>query len=112
MIHVHPPLMNARRFRMHSRVARAVAAAVPCRTAILESHQRNWSSASFTGSRHALRIGLPVDCDRITADFCAESLIAREWHIPGETIVDLSAVVERGDGSCVLRVDLLALEAD
>ena len=101
--------------RRHSRLVRAIRAILPPGNQLLSARPTPWSSASFVGARHDIRIAMPGGTDRAEAAVLASRLADAELSVPGDLVADLVADVEGEDGAeCdgapVLRLAVLTVE--
>jgi hypothetical protein len=74
---------------------------------------RSWTSITFAGERHAMRLSL--DGDRAAAALAAwlEGLGDREIELPGHLVVDISIVSDERaeDGRIALGLDAITVES-
>lgn len=100
----------------HARLLRAVLAMAGEGSEILSSSSRRWSSATFTGARHAMTVRLPGADAQDRAQRLAESLPEAEFPLAGHIVADISVEnrewrrSEDGQGAAELELAVLTVE--
>ena len=69
---------------------------------------RNWTSATFAGTRHEFALRLDGDGADAAADTFLDGLEDREFNLNGHILADI-ALVSRSDTGGVVRIELEAL---
>jgi hypothetical protein len=76
-----------------------------------EVRSRNWTSATFVGARHELRLLLRDQGTQAAADRLSESLDVREFTLRGHILADISLVAsEAVEDGVRLRLEALTVE--
>jgi hypothetical protein len=87
---------------VHRRLIRDLLAQSDGTATLLSGSCRPWSSVTFTGARHRLRIAAPPPA----ADWLTERLEAIDFAIPGHIVADIALA------GCALRDGLFELEVE
>ena len=100
------------------RLCRSVCIALGGTADLIESQERPWASATFSGARHVITVRVPLD----DADSPASALLAKlpdyEFDLAGEIVADCVVTMQRHnrdtDGRLwlVCSVELLTIVAD
>lgn len=78
-----------------------------------EIASRPWSSATFSGARHVLRLRLTGDEAAAAADRGLEGIEDRDFPLPGQILIDIALAARDDDeGKVRLTLEALTVEAD
>ncbi len=76
-----------------------------------EIRSRSWTSATFVGARHELRLRLCGDGARAAAEGLAASLDARQFNLRGHILADINLVAgEPAEDGLRIRLEALTVE--
>ena len=100
-----------------SALLRALAVSMaPVDVTVVEVRSRSWNSATFSGARHQLTLGVAGGAAG-GAGGATEALLERlhcgEFNLPGHIVADIGLIDEArrdGEDSVTVRLDVLTLE--
>ena len=76
-----------------------------------EIRSRNWTSATFAGARHELRLRLRGEGAEAAAGRLSETLDARAFNLRGHILADISLIAkEPAEDGTRLRLEALTVE--
>jgi hypothetical protein len=76
-----------------------------------EIRSRSWTSATFVGARHELRLRLRGEGTAAAADWLSQSLDVRGFNLRGHILADISLVAsEPAEDGVRLRLEALTVE--
>ena len=101
-----------------ARLCRAVCGALGGNADLIESQERPWASATFSGARHIITVRIPVDERDSTVPTLLAKLPDYEFNVPGEIVADCVVSMQRHNRDCdgrlwlLCTVELLTILAD